>query len=95
MLGRDEVARVAALARLELTSDEMSRFETQLGAILEYVEQIAEVDTTGVPETTSVAAPAGERPDTPQPSLSRADALANAPDAALESGLFKVPRVLR
>ena len=92
---RDEVERIAVLAQLDLDSAELDLFARQLGDILDYVNQLQQIDTTGVPPTTSVVAghPA-DRDDTVVPSLDRRSALANAPDAALESGLFKVPRVI-
>lgn len=86
--------RVAELARLELTSDELDLFTRQLGDILTYVEQIRSLDTTGVPPTSHVLNRPVDRDDVLEPSLSREDLLANAPDAARESGLFKVPRVI-
>lgn len=93
-LTQKDVQRVAELARLELTGDELDLFTRQLGDILTYVEQIRSLDTTGVPPTSHVLNRPVDRDDTLTPSLSREDLLANAPDAALESGLFKVPRVI-
>jgi aspartyl-tRNA(Asn)/glutamyl-tRNA(Gln) amidotransferase subunit C len=92
-LSRTEVLRIAALARLELTPEETDLFTGQLARILEYVEQIRDLDTTGVAPTSHVMNQPIEREDQPQPSLTRDDALGNAPDAARQSGLFKVPRV--
>ena len=48
MIGTDDVKHVAKLARLELTEDEINKYSQQLGSILEYVEQMNEVDTTGI-----------------------------------------------
>ena len=93
-LSKQEVQRIAELARLELSADELELFTRQLGDILTYVEQIRALDTTGVAPTSQVLNRPAERDDTPQPTLSRAELLGNAPDAALESGLFKVPRVI-
>ena len=93
-LTRADVARIAELARLELTPDELDLFTRQLGDILGYVEQIRGLDTSGVAATSHVVNQPVERADAPVPSLPRRDALANAPDAAPEAGLFKVPRVL-
>jgi len=93
-LNQQDVKRIAALARLELTPDELDLFTRQLGDILTYVEQIRTLDTTGVPPTSHVLNRPVDRSDEPQPSLSRADLLRNAPDAAPEAGLFKVPRVI-
>jgi aspartyl-tRNA(Asn)/glutamyl-tRNA(Gln) amidotransferase subunit C len=92
-LSREEVQRIAALARLELTTEETDLFTRQLAHILEYVEQIRELDTIGVPPTSHVMNQPIERPDEPRESLEREDALASAPEAAPKAGLFKVPRV--
>lgn len=94
ILSSQEVQRIAELARLELTADELELFTRQLGDILTYVEQIRSLDTTGVPPTSSVLNRPVDRPDEPRPSLSRPELLRNAPDAAPEAGLFKVPRVI-
>lgn len=93
-LTQKDVKRIAELARLELTTEELDLFTRQLGGILTYVEQIRELDTTGVPPTSQVLNRPVDRDDTLQPSLSREALLTNAPDAAREAGLFKVPRVL-
>jgi aspartyl-tRNA(Asn)/glutamyl-tRNA(Gln) amidotransferase subunit C len=91
---RADVERIAELARLELTDAEVDLFTRQLTGILEYVRQINAVDTTGVPATSQVVQEPFEREDAPVEPLARASALANAPDAATEAGLFKVPRVI-
>jgi aspartyl-tRNA(Asn)/glutamyl-tRNA(Gln) amidotransferase subunit C len=92
---REDVAKIAALANLELDPSEIDLFARQLGDILNYAEQVQQVDTTGVPPTASVLTRlAGDRPDQVRPSLDRDEALANAPDAALDAGFFKVPRVI-
>src|SRR6266849_1643549 len=94
-LTRAQVEAVAALAHLELEPSEIELFARQLGDILAYADQVQQIDTTGVPPTASVVARlAADRADEVRPSLDRDDALANAPDAALEAGFFKVPRVI-
>ena len=92
-LSKQDVVRISELARLELTSDEVEVFTRQLAGILDYVEQIRAVDTTGVAPTSHAINRPLEREDLAHEPLPRVDALANAPDAAKESGLFKVPRV--
>jgi aspartyl-tRNA(Asn)/glutamyl-tRNA(Gln) amidotransferase subunit C len=89
-----DVERIAALAHLELTDEEKQLFTRQLADILNYAEQLQAIDTTGVPATAHVSATGVERPDEPRPSLTTGDALANAPDGALDAGLFRVPRVI-
>ena len=94
-LTRADVERIAALAHLELREDEIDLFARQLGDILVYANQLQQIDTTGVPPTTSVTVGhEGDRPDVIAPSLDRTAALANAPDGASEAGLFRVPRVI-
>lgn len=93
-LTRPDVQRIAELARLALTDEELDLFTRQLGDILTYVEQIRALDTTGVAPTSQVLNRPIEREDEPKPMLSRAELLRNAPDAAVEAGLFKVPRVI-
>ena len=90
----DDVERIARLANLELTREEKELFTRQLADILGYAEQVQAVDTTGVEATAHVNAHDFERPDEPKPSLDVAEAVANAPDAAPEAGLFRVPRVI-
>jgi aspartyl-tRNA(Asn)/glutamyl-tRNA(Gln) amidotransferase subunit C len=108
-LSIEEVERIAALANLELTDDEKQLFARQLADILSYAQQIQQLDTSGVPATahvhaglhpnapnTRVGDPGlrAERDDEPKPSLPVGDAMANAPEAALPPGLFKVPQVI-
>ncbi len=66
----------------------------QLGDILTYVEQIRALDTTGVAPTSQGMNRPVDRDDVPADTLTRAQLLDNAPDAAVEAGLFKVPRVI-
>ena len=90
-----DVERIAALAHLELTDEEKQLFRQQLADILSYAEQLQAIDTTGVPATAHVhAAPSAGREDEPRPSLTIADALANAPDGSADAGMFRVPRVI-
>jgi aspartyl-tRNA(Asn)/glutamyl-tRNA(Gln) amidotransferase subunit C len=92
-LSVQDVDRIAALARLSLTEDERLRYSAQLERILEYVEQLSELDTVGVAATASVFSDSpGERPDDPRPSLATTDALRNAPDASAD--FFRVPKVI-
>ena len=93
-LKREDVQRIAELARLELSPDELELFTRQLGDILTYVEQIRALDTTGVAPTSQVLNRPVDREDTLQPTLSREDLMRNAPEPAAEAGLFKVPRVI-
>ena len=89
-----DVERVAALAQIELTESEKQLFTRQLADILHYAEQIQALDTTGVPATAHVNAARHEREDELRPSLPVETAVAAAPDAAPDAGLFRVPRVI-
>ncbi len=89
----EEVRRVAALARLELSEVEVERMTDQLDAILSYVAKLDELETTGVAVTTHPQAVVNAfREDEVRPSLPRERALANAPEQNTES--FVVPRVI-
>jgi aspartyl-tRNA(Asn)/glutamyl-tRNA(Gln) amidotransferase subunit C len=87
-----DIDHVALLARLDLTDEEKARLKTQLSAILEHAATVGEVAADDVPPT-AWAIPRSNvfREDVPEPGLSQAAALANAPDA--ERGRFKVPRI--
>ena len=98
VLTREQVAAIAALAHLELDAAELDLFARQLGNILDYANQVHQIDTTGIPPTASlVARQTADRPDVVRASLDIADTLSNAPDpdgTRLEGGFFKVPRVI-
>jgi aspartyl-tRNA(Asn)/glutamyl-tRNA(Gln) amidotransferase subunit C len=86
---------VAALASLELDGAELELFARQLAAILAYAEEVQRVDTTGIPATAAVRLRHGAaRADYVRPSLTRSLVLEQAPDAAVDAGFFKVPRVI-
>jgi aspartyl-tRNA(Asn)/glutamyl-tRNA(Gln) amidotransferase subunit C len=87
---RDDVLHVAKLAELDLTDEEVDRFQEQLSAILEAVGKVSQLDLADVPPTShplSVVNVFG--PDEPRPSLPLEDVFANAP--AREDDLFRVP----
>jgi aspartyl-tRNA(Asn)/glutamyl-tRNA(Gln) amidotransferase subunit C len=91
-ISRDDVLHVARLARLQIPEDEIERVQEQLGAILEAVGKVAELDLTGVEPTSHPLDLVNEwAEDAPRPSLAREEALANAPDPA--DGAFRVPAV--
>jgi aspartyl-tRNA(Asn)/glutamyl-tRNA(Gln) amidotransferase subunit C len=93
----EDVERVAELAHLELAPEETPRMLHDLNAILDYVAELNELDTTGVEPLAQVTellnAAAGElRGDTVQPSLDRAVVMAQAPET--DQAFFKVPKVI-
>ena len=91
-----EVRRVAELANLALTEQEIERMTRDLSGILEHVNTLNELDTTNVEPMSQVLFDAEEtatlREDRERPTLGNHDALANAPLAG--SGYFKVPLVI-
>ena len=92
-LSIDDVAKVALLARLRLSPDELEMFTGQLNSIVDYVAQLQELDTTDVePLAHGVEVRNVFRDDVRGPSLPREAALANAPKRNHES--FLVPAVL-
>jgi aspartyl-tRNA(Asn)/glutamyl-tRNA(Gln) amidotransferase subunit C len=94
-LSREDVLRVADLARLELTEDEITRFTRQLADVLAYAEDVQRADTSGTPPTSHpLASETAWREDEPVPSLDRGESLERAPQADRTAGLFKVPKVL-
>ena len=85
--------RRALAARADGRREEL--FRRQLADILAYAEQVQAIDTSGVPATAHVhARESMERADELRACLPVTDALANAPDAAPDAGLFRVPRVI-
>jgi len=92
-ISRQDVAHVAALARLRLTDDELDRFTLQLGAVLDHAADVAALDTAGVPPTAHPLPLVNVlRDDTVVAGLERDEVLAQAP--AVEDGRFRVPRIL-
>ncbi len=95
-LSEEEVRYVADLANLRLSDDEVLRMSKDLGHILTYVEQLREVNTSGVEPMAQVLFDADEtatlREDVVRLPLANAEAVANAP--ASGHGYFKVPRVI-
>lgn len=93
-LTKEDVEKVADLARLELSEDEKTIFASQLNTILGYFEKLKELDTSAVEGTTHASAITTNvlREDKARPSLSNEDSLSNAPDR--NGGCFRVPRVI-
>lgn len=88
----ERVRRVADLARLGLTDGEVGRMVAELGAILQSVERIQDLDLRGVPPTASpLDLRNALRPDEPARCLTQEEALRNAPEKA--DGFFAVPRL--
>ncbi len=97
----DEVLRVAELANLDLTAEEVPRMRRDLNAILGHIAQLNELDTTGVPAMAQVGEMLGAeiestgaslRADAVRLSLERAAVMASAPES--DGRFFKVPKVI-
>ena len=92
-ISRDEVAHLAALARIDLQPAELDKLVGQLGVIIDAGATVREVASDDVPATshpmplTNVT-----RPDEPRPCLTPQEALSGAPEVAEQR--FRVPRIL-
>lgn len=92
-LSRDEVLKIAGLARLALSEEEVARFSDQLSAVLDYVARLDELDLRGIePSVHAVARTNVMRDDVVIPSLSPTDALFNA--AATSENQFLIQSIL-
>jgi aspartyl-tRNA(Asn)/glutamyl-tRNA(Gln) amidotransferase subunit C len=96
-----DVLRVAELANLELTTDEVPRMQRDLNAILGHVAQLQQLNTQGVPAMSQVGEMLGAdietsgaalRADVVRPSLDRKAVMAAAPET--DGRFFKVPKVI-
>ncbi len=93
MIDREQVQKVALLARLQLTPEEEEQFTTQLNGILDYFEQLSELDVTDVaPTFRAIDMSNVTRPDMAQIYRDRDDILESAPDR--DGEFFKVPRII-
>ena len=92
-IDQEQVRKVAKLSRLDLSESEIQEFTGQLGAILEYVEKMNELDTENI-EPLAHCLPVSNvfRDDCPKESLGTEKTLANAPQR--DEKFFKVPKIL-
>jgi aspartyl-tRNA(Asn)/glutamyl-tRNA(Gln) amidotransferase subunit C len=92
-LSRDDVAKLAGLARIEMTEDELTELSSQFGMILDAVARVQEVKLDGVKPTSHPQPMLNiTRPDVIAPSLTPDEALSGAP--AQEDQRFRVPQIL-
>lgn len=96
-INESDIAKVAQLAHLELAEEELKTFVPQITEIVNYVEQLNELNTANAEPAIGGLTPEGEKTDTSRPdevagSLGQKLALAEAPDPA--AGQFRVPKVL-
>ena len=89
----DEVQRIASLARLRFSEDEEKELAGQMSHILDYMEKLNELDTSGVPAMSHVLDMKNVfRDDEVSSRISQDEALKNAPDA--DGTYFRVPKVI-
>ncbi len=96
-INESDIEKIAQLAHLEITSEELKVFAPQIAEIVTYVEQLSALDTSNVEPALGGLTPEGKgtdsaRDDVVTPSLGQKAALKEAPDAA--AGHFRVPKVL-
>lgn len=96
-INESDIEKIAQLAHLEISREELHIFAPQMAEIVTYVEQLNEVDTRNVEPALGGLTPEGERTESARddvvgPSLGQKLALAEAPDAA--AGHFRVPKIL-
>lgn len=92
-ISKKEVLHVAHLARLDVDEADVERFAEQIGTILDYVDTLKQVDTTGVAATShAITLTNAFREDEAQDHLAPEAALANAPQK--DEGTFLVPKVI-
>lgn len=88
-----DIAKVAKLARISVSEEDLAVYGAQLGDILQHAERVQALPTDGVPPTSHPFEMTNAfRPDEVRPSLDRDEVLAQAP--ATEDGYFRVPRIL-
>ena len=93
MIDREQVNKVAHLARLDITSDEAQQFRTQLNSILDYFEQLQELNTDDVePTTRAIETSNITRADKLEPFPNKQDLLKSAPEQ--DGDYFRVPKIM-
>ena len=93
MIDREQVKKVATLARLDITPEEEEQFTTQLNSILDYFDQLSELDTDNVlPTTRAIETSNITRPDQLQPFTDKQALLDSAPEQ--EGDYFRVPKIM-
>ncbi|MGB8645769.1 MAG: Asp-tRNA(Asn)/Glu-tRNA(Gln) amidotransferase subunit GatC [Anaerolineae bacterium] len=94
-LTHEQATHIAELAKLKLTEPELDKMARQLSDILDYAARLDALDTAGIAPTASVIPNQNVmRPDVVAPSLSRDEALANAPDTDEAHEFIRVRAIL-
>jgi aspartyl-tRNA(Asn)/glutamyl-tRNA(Gln) amidotransferase subunit C len=93
MIQQEEVRHIAKLARLQLDEQELALYTNQLGRIIDFFDELKQLDTAGVPLTAHpVPVSNAFREDRARPSLPTEETFANAPQR--EDDYFRVPKIL-
>lgn len=92
MINREQLLKLAALARLRLDESEIAPFQKDIAEMLDYVKTLEQVDTTAVDLAEAADQPNVLREDIVQPSLPVEEALKNAPERV--DNFFNVPKVV-
>lgn len=94
MIDKSAIQHLEQLARIELSDDERDRLAEQLARIVEYCEQLQQLNTDGVEPTSAVvhSGHRAQREDEPSAGLDRDVVLSEAPDAV--EGFFRVPKII-
>ncbi|MCL5666644.1 MAG: Asp-tRNA(Asn)/Glu-tRNA(Gln) amidotransferase subunit GatC [Patescibacteria group bacterium] len=93
MLTREEVIKIANLARIQLSQEEVEKFQKQLSTILDYVEELKKVDTANVPEVFEVTGLQNiQRDDKVETADNHQEIFKNAPE--MKDGYYKVKAIL-
>lgn len=93
MLNTEEIKKLAKLARIQLTEEELEKFATQLSSVLDYVEELKNVNTDGLLEVDQVTGLVNvQRPDVPVIATNKEEILSQAPDT--KDGYYKVKAIL-
>lgn len=92
-ISKEEVKKVAALSKLSFKEEELELFTSQMGKIIDMVEELGEVDTEGVPFTSNVVSEINVlREDAVVKGESREELLKNVPET--KDGFIKVPAIM-
>lgn len=90
----EEIQKIAKLARLSISGDDMDLYTTQMGEIINYVSRLETLDTEHIAPLEHVLEKVNvQREDTVKPSIKKKTALRNAPEA--DDNFFKVPQVIK
>jgi len=93
MLSKEEVIKLAKLARIELTEEEVERFQKQLSTVLDYVDELKKVDVSGVDEVFEVTGLINvQRDDKAVVAENHQEIFSQAPE--MKDGFYKVKAIL-